>query len=89
VHLERLRDGSRKVVQISEVSGMEEDVITMQDVFKFIRSGVDNEGRVIGRFSPTGIRPRILERLEELGLETPPEIELLFPDFVHSAQSTI
>jgi pilus assembly protein CpaF len=89
VHLERLRDGSRKVVQISEVSGMEEEVITMQDVFKFIRSGVDNEGRVIGRFSPTGIRPRILERLDELGLETPPEIELLFPDFVHSAQSTI
>jgi pilus assembly protein CpaF len=89
VHLERLRDGSRKVVQISEVSGMEEDVITMQDVFKFIRSGVDDQGRVIGRFASTGIRPRILERLDELGLEMPPEIELLFPEFIHSAQSRI
>src|SRR6184192_1156325 len=88
VHLERLRDGTRKVVQISEVSGMEEDVITMQDVFKFIRSGVDGQGRVIGRFAPTGIRPRILERLDELGHEMPPEIELLFPDFVHTAPST-
>src|SRR6184192_464127 len=88
VHLERLRDGTRKVVQISEVTGMEEDVITMQDVFKFIRSGVDGQGRVIGRFAPTGIRPRILERLDELGHEMPPEIELLFPDFVHTAPST-
>src|SRR6184192_169783 len=88
VHLERQRDGTRKVVQISEVTGMEEDVITMQDVFRFIRAGVDGQGRVIGRFAPTGIRPRILERLDELGHEMPPEIELLFPDFVHTAPST-
>ena len=86
VHLERLRDGSRKVVQISEVTGMEEDVITMQDVFRFIRSGVDEEGHVIGRFAPTGIRPRMLERLDELGLQIPPEIEPLFPEFIRKAQ---
>ena len=86
VHLERLRDGSRKVVQVSEVSGMEEEVITMQDVFRFIRTGVDGEGRVIGRFAATGIRPRILERLEELGHLMPAEIEQLFPDFVHNSQ---
>ena len=78
VHLERLRDGTRKVVQISEVTGMEEDVVTMQDVFRFIRSGVDAHGRVIGRFSPAGIRPRVLDRLEELGLEMPAEIKPLF-----------
>jgi pilus assembly protein CpaF len=86
VHLERLRDGSRKVVQISEVTGMEEDVITMQDVFRFIRTGLDGEGRVIGRFAPSGIRPRILDRLEELGQEIPSEILPLFPDSVHTAQ---
>ena len=87
VHLERQRDGSRKVVQISEVSGMEEDVITMQDVFRFIRSGTDGDGRVIGRFAPTGIRPRILERLDELGLPLPVEIAPLFPEFVGHANN--
>ncbi len=78
VHLERMRDGTRKVVQISEVTGMEEDVITMQDVFRFIRSGVDGQGRVVGRFSPSGIRPRVFDRLDDLGLELPEEMRSLF-----------
>jgi pilus assembly protein CpaF len=78
VHLERMRDGTRKVVQISEVTGMEEDVITMQDVFRFIRTGVDAQGRVIGRFTAAGLRPRILDRLEDRGLEMPSEIRPLF-----------
>ncbi len=86
VHLERLRDGSRKVVQISEVTGMEEDVITMQDVFRFIRTGVDGQGRVIGRFTAAGIRPRVLDQLEERGLEIPREIAPLFRESVPSAQ---
>ncbi len=86
VHLERLRDGSRKVVQISEVTGMEEDVITMQDVFRFIRSGIDGQGRVIGRFTAAGIRPRVLDQLEDRGLEMPPEIAPLFHESVPSAQ---
>ena len=86
VHLERLRDGTRKVVQISEVSGMEEDVITMQEVFRFIQTGVDANGRVMGRFSPTGIRPRIIDRLDELGLELPPEIVPIFHESVRAAQ---
>lgn len=86
VHLERQRDGSRKVVQISEVTGMEEEVIAMQDIFRFIRSGLDSEGRVIGRFAPSGIRPRTLERLEDRGLEMPPELAAMFPDAVHNAQ---
>jgi pilus assembly protein CpaF len=80
VHLERLRDGSRKVVQVSEIIGMEEDVITMQDVFRFTRSGFDAQGNVVGRFEPTGIRPRVLDKLHDLGLEVPPEIEAIFPD---------
>ena len=86
VHLERLRDGSRKVVQISEVAGMEEDVVTMQDIFKFVHNGVDEDGRVMGRFSPTGIRPRVIERLEEFGLEMPAEIVPLFHESVRYAE---
>ena len=86
VHLERLRDGSRKVVQISEVSGMEEEVITMQEVFRFIQTGIDAQGRVMGRFSPTGVRPRIIDRLDELGLELPPEIAPIFHESVRAAQ---
>jgi pilus assembly protein CpaF len=78
VHLERLRDGSRKVVQVSEVTGMEEDVITMHDVLRFARSGVDDQGRVVGRFTVAGIRPHILDRLDELGLEMPSEMQAHF-----------
>jgi len=81
-----MRDGTRKVVQISEVTGMEEDVIAMQEVFRFIRSGLDADGRVIGRFAPSGMRPRVLSRLEELGLPMPSEIEPLFPEPVRQAQ---
>jgi pilus assembly protein CpaF len=78
VHLERLRDGSRKVVQVSEVTGMEEDVITMHDVLRFVRSGVDEQGRVVGRFTVAGIRPHILDRLDDLGLEMPAEMQAHF-----------
>ena len=85
VHLERLRDGTRKVVQISEVTGMEEEVIAMQDVFRFIRTGLDGEGRVVGRFAPTGIRPRILDRLDELGIPMPVEIVQMFPEAMRAA----
>jgi pilus assembly protein CpaF len=77
VHLERMRDGTRKVVQITEVTGMEEDVITMQDVFRFIRSGVDAQGRVVGRFAPSAVRPRVFDRLVEMGLELPTELRAM------------
>src|SRR5437879_8928482 len=86
VHLERLRDGSRKVVQISEVTGMEEDVVTTQTVFRFIRTGLDAQGRVVGRFTAAGIRPRVLDQLEDRGLEIPREIAPLFHESVPSAQ---
>jgi pilus assembly protein CpaF len=88
VHLERLRDGTRKVAAISELTGMEEDVISMQEIFKFFRTGVDAQGRVMGRFSPTGIRPRVLDRLDELGLPMPPEIVELFPRSVRAVQQS-
>ena len=85
VHLERQRDGTRKVVQISEVTGMEEDVITMQEVFRFVRTGVDAHGHVVGRFTAAGIRPRMLDRLAERGLEMPAEIRPLFHEAMQSA----
>jgi pilus assembly protein CpaF len=89
VHLERMRDGSRKVVQISEVTGMEEEIITMQEVFRFIQTGKDEQGRVMGRFSPTGIRPRVIDRLEELGLEMPPEIAPVFHESLRNAHESL
>ena len=67
VQASRLSDGSRRVVRISEIVGMEGDVITMQDIFKYEQTGVDQDGKVLGRMAPTGIRPRCMERLEATG----------------------
>ena len=69
VQVSRLSDGSRRVKQISEVVGMEGDVITMQDIFTFEQSGVDEDGKVIGRLRPTGIRPKCMDKLEAHGFE--------------------
>jgi pilus assembly protein CpaF len=69
VQVTRLSDGSRRIVQISEIVGMEGDVVTMQDIFKFEQTGVDQDGRVLGRLRPTGIRPKCMERLEAHGLQ--------------------
>jgi pilus assembly protein CpaF len=69
VQASRLSDGTRRVTQISEVVGMEGDVITMQDIFMFEQTGVDPDGRVEGRLRPTGIRPRCMERLQANGFE--------------------
>jgi pilus assembly protein CpaF len=73
VHQSRLKDGSRKVVNISEVQGMEGDVIVMQDIFVFEQTGVEN-GRVVGRLRPTGIRPRFIEALELANIHLPPQV---------------
>lgn len=73
VHQERLRDGSRKVVSITEVSGMEGDVITMTELFAFEQSGIEN-GRIIGRLRPTGLRPKFMDRIEAAGIHLPPSI---------------
>jgi pilus assembly protein CpaF len=86
VHLERMRDGSRKVVQISEITGMEDDVISMQDIFRFTRTGIDSDGRVLGGFATATLRPRILDRLAGLGLDIPPEIARIFPAPMQRAQ---
>jgi pilus assembly protein CpaF len=67
VHLDRLVDGARRVVQISEVQGMEGEVIVMQDIFRFVQTGLQN-GRVLGYFTATGIRPKFMEKLEPQGI---------------------
>ncbi len=71
VQVARLSDGTRRVTAISEITGMEGETITMQEIFQFERTGVDTQGQVIGRFRPTGIRPRFAERLKACGLQLP------------------
>jgi pilus assembly protein CpaF len=67
----RLSDGTRRVTSISEITGMEGETITMQEIFQFERKGMDKDGRVIGRFRPTGVRPRFAERLKIYGMQLP------------------
>jgi pilus assembly protein CpaF len=73
VHLERLKDGSRKIVNVSEVQGMEGDTIVMQDLFVFQYGGFKN-GRVQGKLVPTGLRPRFLEKFTANGIDMPDSI---------------
>ena len=75
VHLARLNDGSRRVVQVAEVEGMEGDTVVLQDAFYFDYSmGFDEEGRYAGRLKGTGLRPKFSQRLEDRGIELPPDI---------------
>lgn len=73
VHQERMRDGSRRVVNITEVTGMEGDIITMTDIFVFEQVGYE-QGKVVGRLRPTGLRPKFMEKLEASGIHLPPSI---------------
>jgi pilus assembly protein CpaF len=73
VHQNRLKDGTRKITNITEVQGMEGDVIVMQDVFVFEQTGM-NEGKIEGRLKPTGIRPHFVERFEVAGIHLPPNV---------------
>jgi pilus assembly protein CpaF len=81
VQLSRLKDGSRKVTSVSEVIGMEGDTVTMQEIFKFESKGADPAtGKIVGEFNPTGIRPKIIDRLFDMGIPLPPRLAQLFPD---------
>jgi pilus assembly protein CpaF len=73
VHQERMRDGTRKVTYITEVSGMEGDVITMTDLFVFEQTGFDN-GQIVGHLRPTGLRPKFMDKIEASGIHLPPSI---------------
>jgi pilus assembly protein CpaF len=70
----RLSDGSRKVTSISEITGMEGDIITMQEIFRFDKLGLNPEGKVVGRFVATGVRPKVCERLRSSGIQLAPEM---------------
>ena len=70
----RLRDGTRKIVRISEVQGMEGDVVVLQDIFRYVEKGLDATGKVLGEMQPVGIRPKFTPRLETAGFRLPPEI---------------
>ena len=74
IQIARLSDGTRKVMTISEVTGMEGDVISMQDIFVFERVGIDENGKVRGAFRATGIRPKFAERLATAGCRLRPAL---------------
>lgn len=74
VQVTRLRDGSRKVTQITEVAGMEGDTVVLTDIFKFEQTAVNTDGKVIGDLKPTGIRPLFTPRLEQAGFKLKPEV---------------
>jgi pilus assembly protein CpaF len=80
VQLNRLKDGSRRVTSITEVVGMEGETITMQEIFRFVPMGADPGGKILGEFQATGIRPRILDRMLDMGIPLPDEITALYPD---------
>jgi pilus assembly protein CpaF len=70
----RLKDGSRKITNITEVQGMEGEVIVLQDIFTFVQEGVSPEGKIIGRLAPTGVRPKFYEKLESSGIHIPASV---------------
>jgi pilus assembly protein CpaF len=71
VQCTRLSDGTRKVTSISEITGMDENMISMSEIFSFQRKGIGPNGNVIGTFRPSGIRPKFLERLRVAGIQMP------------------
>jgi pilus assembly protein CpaF len=73
VHQDRMRDGTRKITSISEIQGMEGDVITMSEIFRFEQTGLEN-GKVIGRLRATGLRPKFMHKIQEAGIMLPPSI---------------
>ncbi|MEZ4661903.1 MAG: CpaF family protein [Caldilineaceae bacterium] len=74
IHIERLRDGSRRVVQCAEILGMEGDTIIMQDLFLFKQSAIDENGKIIGALQATGLRPRASDRIDDAGIKLSPTI---------------
>jgi pilus assembly protein CpaF len=74
LQISRLSDGTRKVISISEITGLEGDIISMQEIFAFRRTGLAENGAVLGDFLATGIRPRLSERLAASGVNLPPSM---------------
>ena len=71
IQIARFNDGTRRVTHLTEITGMEDDIVSMQDVFVFEKQGVGPDGRVLGTFTPTGIRPKFAEKLKASGIAVP------------------
>ncbi len=71
VQLQRLSDGARRVTSISEITGMEGDVVQLQEIFRFVRTGLGPKGEALGHFVATGVRPRLLNELRAIGVDLP------------------
>ena len=71
MQVSRLSDGTRKVTSVTEITGMEGDIVTMQDIFVFRKRGIRDNGEVLGEFVPTGIRPKFAEKLQVTGITLP------------------
>ncbi|SFE96545.1 CpaF family protein [Alteribacillus iranensis] len=74
IHQARLRDGSRRITNITEVQGLEGDIIVLQDIFTFRQMGVDSNGKIKGKLVPTGVRPKFYDRFDQAGIHLPPSI---------------
>jgi pilus assembly protein CpaF len=74
IQLSRLLDGTRKIVQVAEVAGMEGNLVSLQEIFAFNQTGIGPEGRVLGELRATGIRPKFADRLRAFGVDLPGEI---------------
>jgi pilus assembly protein CpaF len=74
VQLQRQTDGTRRVMAVSEITGMEGEVVQMQDIFRYVRRGVDEDGKIVGEFRATGIRPKFLEVIQTMGITLPQEL---------------
>jgi pilus assembly protein CpaF len=70
----RLKDGSRKITNITEVQDLEGDVVVLQDIFSYKQQGIDKSGKIVGKMVATGIRPKFYDRLETSGIHIPPSI---------------
>jgi pilus assembly protein CpaF len=71
VQQSRMQDGSRKITHITEVQGMESDIIILQDIFVFKQHGLDSKGKVVGEYVFTGVRPKFIEKLQDHGIQVP------------------
>ncbi len=89
VQVSRLSDGTRKVIDIAEITGMEGEIVSMQDIFVFKKRGIRETGEVLGDFVPTGIRPRFAERLAVTGIHLPAAMFSLPTTRSRSADMTI
>jgi len=74
IHLNRLQDGSRRVTHVTEVVGMEGQIITLQDIFEFRQEGISAEGKVVGRMRATGLRPKFVDKFERVSIRLPASI---------------